>query len=245
MRPMERDRKSAASAVVAHVESLILDGHAAPGQPLPSESELSAELGMSRLTVREGIRTLEARRLIEVSQGRRPVVAHPDSRPLRDFFTTAVRRDARGMLDLIEVRIAIEVHAAELAAIHATHADIVALEAALAEMEVTAADPAHADRFNRADIRFHAAVASASGVRMIDFLVESMEAPLQLGRTVSAGAHRHLAGDLRDLVEAHARILGSIRANDGAAAASRMRQHLDATYRDIEAAYVPPAAAQS
>lgn len=231
-------RTTPASAIVVdHVEALILDGHVGPGESLPSEAELSAELGVSRLTVREGIRMLEARRMIEVSHGRRPTVAYPNSQLLRDFFTAAVRRDVRGMLDLIEVRIAIEVHAAELAAVNATRSELLAIESAVELMRQHAEDPEKEEEFNEADIRFHAAVASASGVKLIDFLVESMETPLQQGRTTSANAHRHRSGDLTDLVDAHARIADAIREHDPVQAAARMRKHLEETRMDIHSAF--------
>lgn len=230
-------RPPASAAVVAHVEALILDGHAAPGDTLPSESELSAELGVSRLTVREGIRVLEARGLVEVSHGRRPIVARPNAQVLHDFFSAAVRRDVRGMLDLIEVRMAIEVHAAELAAVHATRTHLTVLDDALEAMRSAAADPAREAGFNAADLRFHAAIASASGVQMIDFLVEGMEQPLQRGRELSTQGHRRRSGDLSRLIEAHAGILAAIRDHDPARAAQRMRDHLEQTRADVHAGF--------
>lgn len=230
-------RPPASAAVVSHVEALILDGHAAPGESLPSESELSGQLGVSRLTVREGVRVLEARGLVEVSHGRRPTVARPNSQVLRDFFSAAVRRDVRGMLDLIEVRMAIEVHAAELAAAHATRTHLAVLDEALATMRSTAADPGMETGFNAADVRFHAAIASASGVQMIDFLVEGMEQPLQRGRELSTQGHRHRSGDLSGLIEAHAGILAAIRDHDPTRAARRMRDHLEQTRTDMHAGF--------
>src|SRR5688572_12181040 len=102
-------------SVVAHLEDLVL-GELEPGSALPSESELAGQLGVSRLTVREATKSLQARGLVDVRQGRRPIVAHPSAGPIGDYFSTAVRRDPRRLMDLLEVRRGLEVHIASLAA---------------------------------------------------------------------------------------------------------------------------------
>lgn len=225
---------TATAAVVAHLEDVIFGGERDAGDALPSENELSAELGVSRLTVREAIRTLQARGLVEVSHGRRPVVAHPNAAPLHDFFSSAVRRDARGLLELLDVRLAVEVHTAELAARHATRADISGLEAALHAMR-DATDDEHA--FNAADIRFHAAIAAASGNRMLSLLVEGMEQPLQAGRMHSVRGYLTGASDLRELVGPHEQIYEAIAARDAAEAAATMRRHLVGTRNDLRRSF--------
>jgi GntR family transcriptional repressor for pyruvate dehydrogenase complex len=93
---------------VQHIEGLIFSGELEPGANLPSESELASSLDLSRLTVREAFRSLEARGLLEVAHGRRPIVAHPNARPLSDFFSASLHHDARSLFELVEVRLAIE-----------------------------------------------------------------------------------------------------------------------------------------
>lgn len=225
---------TATATVVAHLEDVIFGGEHEAGDALPSENELSTELGVSRLTVREAIRTLQARGLVEVSHGRRPVVAHPNAAPLHDFFSSAVRRDARGLLELLDVRLAVEVHTAELAARHATRADIVGLEAALDAMRDATDDET---AFNLADIRFHAAIAAASGNRMLSLLVEGMEEPLQAGRTHSLRGYLSEDNDLRELVGPHERIYEAIAARDATEAAACMRRHLVGTRNDLRRSF--------
>ncbi|TFD56952.1 FadR family transcriptional regulator [Cryobacterium sp. Hh7] len=223
----------ASHAVVQHVLQLIFGGGVEPGDSLPSESELAGSLGVSRLTVREGIRALEARGLIEVRHGRRPVVAHPNAVPLRDFFSASVRRDPRGLLELLEVRLAIEVHSAQLAAQHATRADLALLEMSLEAMRRFVNDE---DAFNDADVRFHAAVASASGNRMLNFLVEGMEEPLHHSRLQSIRGYRSKADDIESLIEQHGEIFEKISSRDVRGAATSMRKHLIHTRNDLRAA---------
>ncbi len=220
--------------VVDHLERVIFSGETEPGDSLPSEAELSATLGVSRLTVREGIRSLEARGLVEVSHGRRPTVAHPNAAPLHDFFSAAVRRDARGLLELLEVRLAVEVHTAELAARNATRADLLAVESALHAMRDAGADE---QAFNAADVRFHAAIAAASGNRMLSFLVEGMEQPLHDSRMASIRGYRSRGEDLGALLDLHEAIYARIHERDAAGAAESMRRHLVATRNDLRAAF--------
>lgn len=233
---MQGERSSSATAAVtAHVEHLVFDGSLQPGDPLPSEAELAESLGVSRLTVREGIRTAQARGLVEINHGRRAMVAHPNADPLRDFFSASVRRDARGLLDLLEVRLAVEVHVAALAAVHATRADLAALDMALTFMKGSVDDQAE---FNKADVRFHAALASASANRMLCFLVEGMEEPLHDGRVASIRGYRHTHPDLEGLIAQHTDIYERVMARDGRGAASAMRRHLLQTRKDLKHAFL-------
>lgn len=227
----------ATQTVVEHLEQVIFSGTLEPGDSLPSEAELSTELGVSRLTVREGVRSLQARGLIEVSHGRRPVVAHPNATPLHDFFSAAVRRDARGLLELLEVRLAVEVHTAQLAARNATRADLLNLKAALDAMRDAGDDE---DAFNLADVRFHAAIAAASGIRMLAFLVEGMEGPLHSSRMQSTRGYLSRSGALDALVVPHEEIYDRIAYRDAQGAAASMRKHLVATRQDLRASFADP-----
>lgn len=225
---------SATDIVVAHVEALIFDGVLQPGEQLPSEADLAEELGISRLTVREGIRTFQARGLVNINHGRRATVAHPNAAPLRDFFSASVRRDASGLLELLEVRMAVEVHAASLAALHATQSDLAALELALAYMKNSANN---VESFNDADVRFHAALARASGNKTLGLIVEGMEEPLRAGRMASISGHCATHQDLEDLIAQHSTIYDSVLARNSRGAASAMARHLTETRKDLAASF--------
>jgi GntR family transcriptional repressor for pyruvate dehydrogenase complex len=139
MRRTSGAARNVTETVVARIEELVL-GELSPGTELPSESELAAEMGVSRLTVREATKSLQARGLLEVRQGRRPVVAHLTAGPIGDFFSTAVRRDPRRLLDLLDVRRALEVHIASLAAANPSRAAVSVIETALITMRDAAAE---------------------------------------------------------------------------------------------------------
>jgi DNA-binding FadR family transcriptional regulator len=225
--------QSVTAAVVEQLEDLVF-GEFEPGAELPSETDLAAQLGVSRLTVREATKALQARGLVEIRQGRRPVVAHPNAGPIGDFFIAAVRRDPRRLMDLLDVRRALEMHIASLAATHAGRAAISAMEMALAGMHA-AGDDAHV--FHEADIQFHESLAVGAGNQMLSFLIEALEEPLRASRMRSLNGHIARGGTVGDVIEQHARILERIKARDAKGAAAAMSAHLEQTARDLKAAF--------
>jgi GntR family transcriptional regulator len=89
--------------VADHVRDQILNGTYPAGQPLPSEEALAAEYGVSRPTIREGIKTLVAEGLVEVSRPRGTIVRDPFGRPARtEQHTSATARDDSGWSDASE-----------------------------------------------------------------------------------------------------------------------------------------------
>jgi GntR family transcriptional regulator, transcriptional repressor for pyruvate dehydrogenase complex len=225
------DGTSVVDAVVERLEEMIFAG-LEPGEALPSEGQLAEALGVSRLSVREATRTLEARGLLEISKGRRPRIAAPNGALVGDFFRTAVRRDPRALLDLLEVRRALEVHIAMLAARRATTGDIADMEMSIAAMR-TAEDESEA--FHAADVRFHENLAAASGNRLFVFLIEAFAQPLRASRLRSFAGHRARGGGIEDVVQQHQTILDAITARNPKAAAKAMREHLEQTERDLRA----------
>lgn len=219
--------------VVERIEDLVFSD-LTPGTELPSESDLAATLGVSRLTVREATKSLQARGLLEVRQGRRPVIAHLTAGPIGDFFTSAVRRDPRRLLDLLDVRRALEVHIARLAAVNGGRAAVSAMESSLKTMRDAAEDGP--DAIHDADIHFHEGLAAASGNQMLSFFIEAMEKPLKTSRIRSLHGHLARGGTVDDVIEQHDRILDRVKARDPEGAATAMSDHLEQTERDLNAA---------
>lgn len=235
------DHASAASAVADDLAQLIL-GELAPGQSLPSEAELAEQYSVSRLTIREAVKLLAGRGLLELSRGRRAMVREPDGSAFSDFLTSLVRTDTKGLFDLVEVRLSLEVQSATLAAKKANRAGIVAIESALQGMRDALgespdfADEAAETRFHAFDFGFHEAVALASGNRVLGYLFEAMASPLREGFFISQRGHADRGHTPHDTIAAHQRILDCIRDGNGRAAAEAMRMHLRDTERDIRMA---------
>src|SRR6266508_3307185 len=223
------DRTSILDSVIQQLEGLIFGG-IEPGEALPSEGKLAEALGVSRLTVREATRTLEARGLLEIRQGRRPRVAAPNGALVGDFFKIAVRRDPRALLDLLDVRRALEVHIAALAASRATKSDIADMEMSINVMRASEND---SEAFHAADVRFHENLAAASGNRMLVFLIEAFADPLRESRLRSFAGHRARGGGIEDVIQQHQAILDAVKDRSPKAAADAMRYHLRQTESDL------------
>ncbi len=231
---MTRMKPGVTVSVAAALEQMV--GDLEPGAELPSEAEIAGGLGVSRLTVREAIKGLQARGLVDIRKGRRPTVAFPNARPIGDFFASMIRRDPRQMLDLLDIRLALEVQTATLAATRASRAAIDAMELALEDMRRNSSetDPA---AIHAGDIRFHAALAAASGNQLLAFLIEAMETPLHASRMQSLRGHLFRGGTVDDVIEQHALILERVIKRDAKGAGAAMKEHLAQTARDLRAAF--------
>ncbi len=183
---------STVDAVLEQLQAQVSAGSWPVGERIPAETDLAAQLGVSRPAVREAIRALSHVGVLEVRRGDGTYVrSSADPRPL-------LRRVARASArDVFEVQLAYDVQAARLAARRRTAADLERLELLLRARD-EATEP---DAFGAADARFHLGVAEASrnpvlieAMRyFIDRLHESMRA-IRLDHDVpEAGPARHRA----------------------------------------------------
>jgi len=214
---------------IAGIEDIIFRG-LEPGAEVPSEAEMAASFGVSRLTVREAVRALEARGLLETRKGRRSRVAVPSGMLVGDFFRTAVRRDPLALLQLLEVRRALEVQTASLAARRASSGAIAGMEMSIAAMRSAGED---LEAFHNADIRFHESLAAGSSNEMLVFLIEAMAEPLRTSRERSLTGHIERGGSIEDVIEQHEAILDAVKARSPRLAELQMRRHLNSTEEDL------------
>jgi len=231
------EQGSAASSVADALADMILTTMS-PGSSLPSEAELAEKYAVSRLTIREAVKLLAGRGLLELSRGRRAMVREPDGSAFADFLTSVLHNDTKGLFDLVEVRMSLEVQSATLAAKRASRAGVAAIESALQGMRdaEAATDPDAEERFHNFDVGFHEAIALASGNRVLGYLFEAMAGPLRQGIQISRRGHASRGHSLRDTIAAHERILDAIREGNARNAGDAMRLHLKDTERDIKTA---------
>lgn len=157
------EKRQVADVVAERIERLIVDGVLKVGQALPSERRLCEKLGISRSAMREGLRVLRGRGIIETAHGRGSFVAQlsgaQDTSPLMHLFNS----QPRTLFDLLEVRALLEGESARLAALRGTEADFILLrrryEEMLAAHTEESADPREHARLDHA---FHLAVCEAS-----------------------------------------------------------------------------------
>ena len=204
------------------LEASIRRGDFRPGDRLPSERELMQIFGVSRVTVREAIRSLQAVSLVDVRHGHGCFVTDPARRRGDDPRWLKQRRDEA--LELLRVRGALDELAAREAATRADADAIAAIRAAHVAFERASgrADASVAE-LAELDVGFHIAVAEASASTVLTSLLRDL--------------HRHGADASRALAfpssdrsprspREHAAILAAIEAHDAAAAVAASAAHL-------------------
>ncbi|TBU92581.1 transcriptional regulator GlcC [Phytopseudomonas dryadis] len=157
-------RRQLSDVVAERIERLIVDGVLKVGQPLPSERRLCEKLGISRSALREGLKVLRGRGIIDTAQGRDSRVARlsgeQDASPLMHLFNS----QPRTLYDLLEVRGLLEGESARLAALRGTEADFVLLSRRYEDMLAAHArrNPVDPREHARLDHAFHLAICEAS-----------------------------------------------------------------------------------
>ena len=211
--------RSTRDRVVEHVRRLIEKGSLKPGDRLPSERDLALELGVSRPSVRSGLEALESMGVVVSRRGAGNFIA--DGPPDLGIEPLSLLASLHGFTpnEMFEARLVLEVGVVGLAARHAAGEPIAAMAEEVTEMFASLEDPA---AFLRHDVRFHRAIASGCGNRVLAALMEMVAAQFYELRKETVQNAR----DLRESAEMHRRIFRTIRARDAEAARLAMTEHL-------------------
>lgn len=210
--------------VVGQLREMIHRGDLRPGDRLPPERDLAKKLGVSRPTLRAGIRTLAAIGVLHSKQGAGTFVTDMDESPALDANPLRMMASLHGFTseEMFEARIAIEMDVAGLAAERASSEHLAAMSEEVAEMFASLDDP---QEYLVHDMRYHQTIAAASGNRILTALM-NMIATI-LFETRSKTVHRAL--DLKESAEYHRQIYRCIRDRNSEAARQMMREHLEHT----------------
>jgi GntR family transcriptional repressor for pyruvate dehydrogenase complex len=205
--------------VVARVSELIKTAQLKAGDRLPPERELSKQLGVSRPSLRAGLRALSSMGVLKSRQGAGTFVS--DGPPTLDSEPLRLLASLHGFSfdHMFETRSILEVGAAGLAAENATSEQVATLADEIAEMYATLGNP---QEYLVHDIRFHRAVADASGNPTLATLVEMVSAVMyERRRETIERAH-----DFSESLELHQQVYRAIRARQPEEARSAMREHI-------------------
>jgi GntR family transcriptional regulator, transcriptional repressor for pyruvate dehydrogenase complex len=161
-------RERARDDVLGRLREAILSGRIRPGERLPGERQLCERFGVGRPTLREALRSLEATGLIEVRPGKGggSYAATPSEATLGDALAALVNLRGASPEDLAEFRVDFEGENAAWAARRADAGEVATLEAIVAEAEAVGARPGSGRRLARIDVRWHEALARATGNRL-------------------------------------------------------------------------------
>jgi GntR family transcriptional repressor for pyruvate dehydrogenase complex len=213
------DPPTARDKVVEHVRQLIERGAMRPGDRLPSERDLAAELGVSRPSVRSGLEALEAMGVVVSRRGAGTFIA--EGPPDLGIEPLSLLASLHGFTpnEMFEARLVLEVGVAGLAAAHATAEHLAAMAEEVTEMFASLEDP---QAFLVHDVRFHRAIAAGCGNRVLAALMEMVSAQFYELRRQTIERAR----DLRESAEMHRRVYRAIRSHNADAARVEMTEHL-------------------
>ena len=199
---------------------MILTGLLRPGDELPSERRLAGTLGVARESVRAAIAVLQARRMIEVSQGARTRVIGPGKAMLHDSVGALERLKDRSLDEVAEARGAVEEQVVRLAAKRIDRAALARLERLLLDQEAMLADPVS---FQISDREFHSVLYSACGNPLLSDVVNDFyDYALDFRRQ----ALRRRGAIARSVAD-HRAIVAAMKARDPDLAAGAMHRHLE------------------
>jgi GntR family transcriptional repressor for pyruvate dehydrogenase complex len=209
----------AVDLVTAHVRRLIERGELRPGDRLPTERELAAQLGVSRPTVRTSLRALSTMGVVQSRQGAGTFIT--DGPPALASEPLGLLAALHGLNrdGLFEARLVLEVGSSALAAERASGDDLAAMSEEVTGMFASIGEPL---TFLRHDVRFHRAIAAASGNPVLGVLIDMLGSLFYERRSETI----QRATDLRETAEAHRRIYQAIRARNRDAAIEAMGEHL-------------------
>jgi GntR family transcriptional repressor for pyruvate dehydrogenase complex len=207
---------------VAIITGLITSGQIPSGDLLPSEAELCRRMGVSRATVREALRKLEAQGLVMSQHGVGVRVVDHTSKVAADSILMLLKRRGVGTRDMLEVRLILEGQGTALAAERATPEDIAAIRDAIDEM---ARQPRPTSENVRLDLDFHLRVAEASHNLVLIALVDAIR---DLLYEVISLTHSDNP-DVGTRIAHHTAVLRGIERHDPEIAAKAMTEHLNAT----------------
>lgn len=215
--------------MAAQIQQMMRSGELKTGDKLPPERELVERMGVSRTVVREAVRSLAAKGLLDARSGGGTIVLAPSSAVVSEMMTMMLHDDARAngkvhqeevsFGHLQEVRRHLEVEIAGLAAARHTSADLAKLKALLGSFVENEPDAA---LWARADVNFHAAIAQATHNPLYPVLLGSIADMLMAVRLLAA----RLPSTRKNALNHHTRIFEQLLAGSIVGARAAMQAHL-------------------
>jgi GntR family transcriptional repressor for pyruvate dehydrogenase complex len=212
--------------IVKQIEESVQKGTLKEGDQLPAERELAQQFGVSRTAVREAIKALHEKGLVDAFPGRGTFVTSGKSNSMRESLDRILRSgQSDGAAHLTEIREILEPEIAALAAVRADEQDLATMREAVGVMDNARQD---ADTYIEADLDFHLALAEAAANPFVLSLIDSIVGLLREQRMrtffVEGGPDR---GQFH-----HKRILAAMESHDSKAAREAMQAHLRQVRQD-------------
>lgn len=215
-----------AEEVVVRMRDMIHNGELSPGDRLPPERDLAKLLGVSRPTLRAGIRSLATVGILQSRQGAGTFVAERDESPTLDGSPLRMLSALHGFTsdEMFEARLALEMSIAGMAAERATSEQMTLMAEEITGMYASLGDP---EQYLIHDMQFHQTIAAASNNRILTSLMNMVATILFDTRSKTVKRAR----DLKESAEQHHNIYRAMRERDRVAAARAMHDHLIETQK--------------
>jgi GntR family transcriptional regulator, transcriptional repressor for pyruvate dehydrogenase complex len=215
--------------IVQQIEESIVKGNLKPGDQLPAERELAQRFGVSRTAVREAVKALREKGLVEAYSGRGTFITDGTTQAVRQSLDLLVKiGQPDGSAYLTEVRAILEPEIAALAAARIQESELATMREAVAVMDRAQHSP---DTFIEADLDFHLALAEGASNPIILSLLDSI---VGLLREERMRIFRVVGGTERGQIH-HKRILEAIESRDAQKAREAMRAHMGQVREDCQA----------
>lgn len=228
LKSINQETRPLAERVAEEIQHLIEDQSLKTGDKLPNEFEMAQELNVGRGTIREAVKILVSRNILEIRRGCGTFVCEKPGLSEDPLGLSFVVDKQKLTEDLGEVRLMIEPAAAALAAVHATEEDICGIEELAEEIEaLIGREESHMEK----DIAFHELIAASSKNLVMPNLVPVIHSaiPLFIERT-----DKELKSDT---VRFHRKIVEAIKRRDAEGAREAMREHLTVNQENLKALY--------
>ncbi|WP_017569296.1 FadR/GntR family transcriptional regulator [Nocardiopsis halotolerans] len=211
--------RTPSAAVAAELLAYFTSGTLTPGSRLPSERQLAEMLGTGRSAVREALAALEILGVVNVRPGSGTYLQAGVSELLPRTLSWGLMLGDRNTGDLVQIRSALEVLVAQLAAENARPEDVRGLHAQLANMEAALDDH---DAFVEADALFHQELASVARNDTLAVVLQSVRALLRIWLDRSVTREE----DARTAIVEHTRVLEAVARHDADGAREAMLAHM-------------------
>jgi GntR family transcriptional repressor for pyruvate dehydrogenase complex len=217
--------------VVAQIQELVLSGELRPGEKLPSQRHLAPRLGVSPTVVREAVKILEQKGLLEARAGSGTYVSELTPESFSEALILLFKQGKVSFDHLHEIRRTLEIGIAGMAAERAQPRDIEEIDDAIRRMDEGLDDP---DDYINADFAFHLALAQATQNPLFPLLTIALFEVLQESRKLIF----QVPGAPERGQKCHRIICDCVERGDGEGARAAMRAHLDQVKCDSDTARI-------
>jgi DNA-binding FadR family transcriptional regulator len=225
-------RATLSEQIAGFIRDHIVSGELKPGEALPSSVQLAADYGVSRTIVREAMKSLEARGLITIANGKRASVSPITNQVLADYFDRVAIEREETLIELLELRRGIEAQGAYMAASRRTPDEMATIWSLVHQMRLHMGET---DAFLDSDVQLHLAIVAASHNRMLYHVVDSIREPLRA--TMREGRVLHSSPEEREAIQvSHEVLVQFIEDQRAEEAAACMARHFDETITGIKLA---------